>query len=166
MSFPKTLTVLVTVLFSSPLFLSTASAQFTYPGRIQLPQYDFTWTWGDESMARGSFNEMTMIGGESGFRCELSATMRVSSRLSRQQLQQLENDIRQDVYFVQASVRAMNMLEAQRELGYASLACERPQADVDADEEKRAAREASALERAARERERRRARRAREEADQ
>ena len=162
MSFPKTLPIIAITLLASQLFLDTAAAQFGYPA---LPQYDFTWTWGEESMARGSFNDLTMIGNEGGFRCELNATMRVSSRMSRQDLNRIESDIRNNLFFVRSASNMMYYLEAQRELGYATLACEKPQADLDADEEKRAEREARARERAARERERRRARREREEAN-
>ena len=164
MSFPRTLTVLAITLVFSPLFSDPAAAQF-FPGRIALPQYDFTWTWGDEALARGGFQDLNMFGNEGGFRCELMATMRPGSRLSRQDVRRLENDIRDNLYFVQAAAMTMYMLESRSELGYATLACAKPEARANDDEEARARREARALERAARERERRRARRARQEAD-
>ena len=63
------------------------------------------------------------------------------------------------MFFVQAVANSMYYLELQRDLGYATLDCIRPQVDRDADEEARTEREAKARERAARERERRRARR-------
>ena len=163
MSFPKILSAVAVALFSSQLFVDTAAAQFGYQ---TLPQYDFTWTWGQEALARGSFNDLAMVGSEGGFRCELNATMRPGSRLSRQDLNQIEDDIRSNLYFVRSASNMMYMLESRSELGYATLACARPQAELDADEEKRAAREARARERAARERERRRARREREEANE
>lgn len=163
MSFPKILSSLAISLFSSQLLVDTAAAQFGYQ---TLPQYDFTWTWGEEALARGSFNDIRMNGNEGGFRCELNATMRPGSRLSRQDLNRIENDIRNNMFFVRAASNTMYMLESRSELGYATLECAKPQAEMDADEEKRAAREARARERAARERERRRARREREEANE
>ena len=157
MSFPKTLPIIVATLLGSHLFVNTATAQL---GMAVLPQNDFTWTWGDESLARGSFRNLSMIGSDGGFRCELNATMRSTSRLGRQELSRIENNIRDNLYFVRSVANMMYNLDLQRELGYATLACERPQVDLDADEEKRAEREARARERAASERERRRARRA------
>jgi len=156
MSFPKTLPIIATALLGSHLFVNTAAAQL---GMAVLPQNDFTWTWGEESLARGSFRNLSMIGSDGGFRCELNATMRSTSRLGRQELNRIENNIRDNLYFVRSAANMMYSLDVQRELGYATLACEKPQVDLDADEEKRAAREARARERAARERERRRARR-------
>tara|TARA_Y100000588_G_C14114434_1_gene864458 strand:+ start:316 stop:717 length:402 start_codon:yes stop_codon:yes gene_type:complete len=132
---------------------------------MALPQNDFTWNWGDETLARGGHRQLSMIGSESGFRCELDARMRITSRLSRQDIRNLENQIRNNVFFVQAVANSMYYLELQRDLGYATLNCVRPQVDRDADEEARANRETRARERAARERERRRARRARQDDD-
>jgi hypothetical protein len=140
-------------------YLTTANPQ--YIGRMVLPQNDFTWSWGDENLARAGNRQLSMVGSESGFRCELNARMRLTSRLSRQDIRTLENSIRDNVFFVQAVANSMYYLEIQRDLGYATLDCIRPQVDRDADEEARAEREVKARERAARERERRRARRER-----
>ena len=140
-------------------YLTIANPQ--YIGRMVLPQNDFTWNWGDEALARGGNRQLSMFGSESGFRCELNARMRLTSRLSRQDIRSLENSIRDNVFFVQAVANSMYYLEIQRDLGYATLDCVRPQVDRDQDEEARTEREEKARERAARERERRRARRER-----
>jgi len=163
--FVKAIQVVVVVLLSSPLFLSTASAQFGtgFPGQYNLPQNDFTWTWGDqESVGRG-IDDFSILGNEAGFRCLLQGKLRIGTRMSRTDMRALENELRSNMYFVRSAANAMYQLDARREIDWATLACEKPQSTRDEDQEKRDEREARALEKAARDRDRRRARRAREE---
>jgi hypothetical protein len=141
------------------LCFTTATPQ--YVGRMALPQNDFTWNWGDENLARGGTKELSMVGSESGFRCELNARMRLTSRLSRLDMRRIETSIRNNVFFVQAVANSMYYLDYQRDLGYATLDCARAKVDRDADEEARTEREVKARERAAKERELRRSRRSR-----
>jgi hypothetical protein len=141
------------------LCFTTATPQ--YVGRMVLPQNDFIWNWGDEALGRGGIQQLSMIGSESGFRCELNARMRLTSRLSRLDIRRIETSIRDNVFFVQAVANSMYYLDLQRDLGYATLDCVRPQVDRNEDEEARTEREVKARERAAKERERRRARRSR-----
>lgn len=160
MSFPRTIQVVAVALFSNTLFLNPASAQFGY-GLSNLPQNDFMWTWG-RNVDAGGITDFSMIGNERAFRCNLMGRLRVGSRLSRNDVRQLENSIRDNLSFVRAATNAMYNLESRGELDWATLECVTPE-PTEADEAKRDQREARALEKAARERERRRARRQREE---
>ena len=164
-SFLKSVRVVAVVLLSNPLFLNTASAQFGtgFPGQSNLPQNDFTWTWGDQDSSGRGIDDFSILGNEAGFRCVLMGELRIGTRMSRMDVRALENDLRTNAYFVRAAANAMYRLDASGEIDWATLACERPQSRMDDDEEKRDEREARALEKAARERDRRRARREREE---
>jgi len=166
MSVAKLVRVVAIALFCSPFLLSTASAQFGtgYPGRMNLPQSDFRWTWGDRrSQAdRGGIEDFSTLGNEGSFRCDLSGRLRIGSQFSRTDIRNLENDLRQSPFFVQAASNAMYTMEARGQLDWAALTCEIPQPTED-DQAARDKREARAMEKAARELERRRARRQREE---
>lgn len=163
--FLKAVLVLAVVLLSNALFLNTASAQFGtgFPGQYNLPQNDFTWTWGDQDSAGRGVDDFSILGNEAGFRCVLTGKLRIGTRMSRMDMRALEDDLRANMYFVRAAANAMYRLDASREIDWATLACEKPQLTRDEDQEKRDEREARALEKAARDRDRRRARRAREE---
>ena len=154
--------IIATVLLSSAFLVQTAQAQF-FPR--QLPQNDFTWTWGDPERAANKFEDFSMRGGEGGFNCELAGGLSPVSRLTRMDVRQLEDELRQNMFFVQAASNLMYQLDARRDIEWATLACAKPQTTRDQDEEARAEREARALERARRELERRRARQARDEED-
>ena len=127
--FPKSIWVIAVVLFSSPLFVNTTNAQFGtgFPGQMNLPQNDFTWTWGDRNSTRRGIEDFSIFGSEAGFRCDLTGKLRLGSRLSRMDIRGIESDLRSSMFFVRAAVNAMNDLEAQRELGWATLECEKPQ---------------------------------------
>ena len=165
MSFPRSIPIVAVALLSNTLLLTPASAQFGVglPGQ-NLPQYDFTWTWGRDVDA-GGIDDFSMIGNDGFFRCALTGRLRVGSRLSRNDVRQLEDSIRNDLSFVRAANNAMYTLESRGELDWATLDCAKPQ-PTEADQAKRDEREARAREKAARERERRRARRQREEESQ
>jgi hypothetical protein len=128
---PKSIGIIAVVLLSVPLLLTTASAQFNtgFGGQMQLPQDDFTWTWGDRSSAGRGFEDISMLGNEQGFRCDLTGKLRSGTRISRMDVREIEREIRSNTYFVQAAANAMNNLDAQRELDWAELKCEKPKSD-------------------------------------
>jgi hypothetical protein len=128
---PKSIGIIAVVLLSVPLLLATASAQFNsgFGGQMQLPQDDFTWTWGNRNSAGRGFEDFSMLGGEQGFRCDLSGKLRSGTRISRMDVRAIESEIRANTYFVQAAANAMNNLDAQRELDWAALKCEKPKSD-------------------------------------
>ncbi len=127
-SIPKPTWILAVVLFSSPLMLNTADAQFGFgiPGQMTLPQSDFTWTWGNRNARRTGIDDFSVFGTEQGFRCDLTGKFRAGSRLSRMDVREIERDIRASNYFVSAATNAMNDLDARRELDWATLKCEKP----------------------------------------
>ena len=127
-SISKRTWILAVVLSSSPLMLNTVDAQFGigFPGQMNLPQNDFTWTWGNRNTTRTGIDDFSVFGTEQGFRCDLSGKFRAGSRLSRMDVREIERDIRASNYFVQAVTNAMNDLDARRELDWATLKCEKP----------------------------------------
>ncbi len=137
-SFSKSIWVIAAVLFSSPLFLNSASAQFGagFPGQTSLPQNDFTWTWGNRNSGRRGIDDFSIFGNDADFRCDLTGKLQFSSRLSRTDVRKLESDLRASNSFVQAAANAMNNLDARGELDWATLACEKPR-PVEEDREER-----------------------------
>ena len=129
-----------------------ASAQFGLG--VQLPQSDFIWTWG--SNRRSGAYDFSVVGSESSFRCDLQGKLRITASFGRTELRNLEAQLRSSMFFVQEAAYQMNVLENYGYLDWAILDCQRP-VNEDTDEEI-AEREAKALERAQRARERRRSR--------
>ncbi|HEY5623760.1 MAG TPA: hypothetical protein VIV14_08355 [Gammaproteobacteria bacterium] len=107
-----------------PLPGGEALAQFG--SMYQLPQNDFTWTWGGRRNPR-DFEDISVAGSERGFRCNLEAKLSINSRLSRLDVRSIENDIRGAINFVQTVSYTMNDLDARREIEWAVLECEKPQ---------------------------------------
>ncbi len=128
-SYRKSVWVVAAALFSSQLFLGTASAQFgtRFPGQTNLPQDDFTWTWGSRSSTRRGFEDFSVFGNQASFRCDLTGKLRSGSRLSRMDVRELESELRASMLFAEAAANAMNDLEGRRELDWATLECEKPQ---------------------------------------
>jgi hypothetical protein len=127
-------------------------------GFYTLPKDDFIWNWGDvaEAQQRG-MADIEVSGGESVFRCDLTARMRPSSNRSPSDIREIEMDLRQRLDFIYAVSEAMNYLEYNRELSWATLDCKR-QGEDNATPEQRAERETAAREKMLRELERRRGR--------
>ena len=125
----KSIWVIAVILFSNSLFLTTASAQYGtgFPGQMNLPQNDFTWTWGGRRSSRRGIEDISIIGNQAGFRCDLRGKLRVGSRLSRMDVREIESDIRSSMSFVQAAANAMNNLESRGALDWATLECIKPQ---------------------------------------
>ena len=130
-----------------------ADAQF---GLYQLPQQNFVWTWGKPE-GRTGFSDFDIDGGEEGFRCKLTAKIRFSSNLSRSDISDIENSLRTSLQFIYDVSNTMNNLDYQRELDWAQLSCQKPEAGP-VDDKTKAEREARAREKTQRDVERRRAR--------
>jgi len=94
---------------------------------MNLPQNDFTWTWGNQQSNRGGPDDISMFGNDSGFRCDLNGKLRIGGRISRMDLRSVENDIRSAMNFITAATYAMNDLDGQRALEWATLKCVKPQ---------------------------------------
>jgi hypothetical protein len=147
---------LVAALGAQLLPLAGADAQL---GLYTLPKDDFIWRWGDvvvEGQQRG-VADIEISGSESFFRCDLTARMRVSSSRSPSEIRDIEMQLRSRLDFIYAASEAMNYLEYNRELSWATLDCKR-QGDEEATPEQRASRESAAREKMLRELERRRER--------
>ena len=144
---------------AAQLMPATADAQ----GFYTLPKDDFIWNWGDvaEAQQRG-MADIEVSGGESFFRCDLTARLRASSSRSPTDMRAIEMDLRQRLDFIYAASEAMNYLEYSRELEWARLDCKR-QGDSNSDPETRAERESEARDKMLRELERRRERQQRDD---
>jgi hypothetical protein len=126
-SFRRAIAAIAAVLLSNALCLSVASAQFGtgFPG-ASLPDQDFTWTWGDQRHAGRGIEDISALGNEAGFRCNLSGKLRIGSGMSKMDVRGLESKLRGNVHFVQAAANAMNDLESRGELEWATLECVKP----------------------------------------
>ena len=105
--------------------------------------------------------DIEMSGGEGQFRCELKAQMRASSTMTPTDYRNLEQQLSTRLDFIYATSEAMNTLEYQRVLDWATLDCKKYQPPERTPEEK-ATREQEAREKMLRELERRRERQQRE----
>ena len=128
------------------------------PGLYSLPSSDFIWTWGDTrpEQRRGTA-DVSMKGGEANFNCELNAQMRPSSTMTPTDYRQIEQDLSTRLDFIYAVSQAMNNLEYQRVLDWATLDCKEYKAPEKTAEE-RATREEEARDKMLRELEKRRER--------
>jgi hypothetical protein len=127
-------------------------------GLYTLPKSDFVWNWGELNLERrfGSA-DIEISGGESFFRCDLTARMRPASPLSTTEIREIESELRTRLDFIYAVSQYMNSLEYQRALDWATLDCKKYDPEP-ASPEQRAERENEAREKMLRELERRRAR--------
>ena len=117
-------------LLAAVLPMVAAEAQFGYPGIQNIPENDFTWTWGNRRAAnRGGQEDFSVFGSDAGFRCDLRGRLSVGSMgtVSRFDMRELESSIRNYQRFIVAAATRMNELEAQGELQWATLACAKPQ---------------------------------------
>jgi hypothetical protein len=133
------------------------------PGLYSLPTSDFIWNWGDtdlERRARGT-PDLSIKGGEAQFRCELNADMRPSSTMTETEFREIERELATRLDFIYAASEAMNALEYQRVLDWATLDCKEYKAPEKTAEE-RASREQEAREKMLRELEKRRERQQRD----
>jgi hypothetical protein len=135
---------------------SEAFAQI--PGLYTLPTSDFIWNWGttDLERRRGAA-DIQMNGGEAQFRCELKAQMRASSTMTPVDYREIEQQLSTRLDFIYAVSEAMNTLEYQRVLEWATLDCKEYDPPEKSPEEK-ATREQEARDKMLKELERRRER--------
>jgi hypothetical protein len=133
------------------------------PGLYSLPTSDFVWTWGDRSLERRGRGpaDVTIRGGEAQFSCELNAQMRASSTMTPNDYRAIEQQLATRLDFIYAASEAMNTLEYQRVLEWATLDCKEYKAPEKTEEE-RATREEEAREKMLRELEKRRERQQRQ----
>jgi hypothetical protein len=134
----------------------TANAQFGLP--MQLPENDFVWTWGRAQRpgldARRGIEDFSVIGSDTGFRCELAGKLSLASGLSPTEMRDVERQLRASLFFIQESTYTMNRFDAYRYIDWAVLDCRKTESSET--ESELAEREAKARERAERRRERRR----------
>jgi hypothetical protein len=144
------------VMVLQALPVSDAAAQV--PGLYSLPTSDFVWTWGETNPERrhGSA-DVTIHGGEAQFSCELNAQMRASSTMTSTDYRQIEMDLATRLDFIYAAANAMNNLEYNRVLEWATLDCKEYK-EPEKTPEERASREEEAREKMLRELEKRRER--------
>jgi hypothetical protein len=132
------------------------------PGLYSLPTSDFIWNWGDTNLERRrGAADITIRGGEAQFRCELNARMRASSTMSPDDYRRIEQQLATRLDFIYAVSEAMNTLEYQRVLDWATLDCKEYKPPEKTAEE-RASREQEAREKMLRELEKRRERQQRD----
>jgi hypothetical protein len=104
-----------------------AHAQFgAFP--VNLPKDDFTWNWGNLERSKDRrFTDFMSSGSEEGFRCTLEGKLSAGSRMAPSDIRQLENDLSTSLYFIEAAVDAMNTLDYERQLDWATLDCDKPE---------------------------------------
>ena len=156
MRMSRTLAALIAAIGAQVLTVSESAAQV--PGLYSLPTSDFVWTWGDTrpEQRRGAA-DVSMKGGEANFNCELNAQMRPSSTMTPTDYRQIEQDLSTRLDFIYAVSQAMNNLEYQHVLDWATLDCKEYKAPEKTAEE-RATREEEAREKMLHELEKRRER--------
>ena len=156
MRMSRILAASVVAIGAQVLPVSEAAAQV--PGLYSLPSSDFVWTWGDAKLERRTGPaDVTIKGGEANFNCELNAQMRPSSTMTPTDYRQIEQDLATRLDFIYAVSEAMNTLEYNRVLDWATLDCKEYKApEKTADE--RATREEEARDKMLRELEKRRER--------
>ena len=151
---------LCTVLAACITASTGAWGQLNIPTIIQLPDEDFIWPWGQSpGIDDRSRPEFTLNGVESKFRCTAVGAFKPGSRMrDENNRRNFEQALDGSIYFIQAVTDTFNNLILSNDLQWAELDCAAPTAS--ATEIKEQERLDKALERAQRDRERRRAREA------
>lgn len=148
-------------LLLTALVATGVSAQITIPNIVQLPTQDFVWNWGRVTAA--GFDtperpEFTIQGTESGFRCTLTGSFRLGSRMRDfYEMREFEQSLSGSLYFIQDATETLNYYTQTNDLGWATLDCAMPE-DIEVSADKEQQRLDRAIERAERARERRRSR--------
>ncbi len=147
----------------STLGFAAAYAQFgqTFPGLVNLPDQDFTWNWGrtaDTVVSRAE--DFSIRGNQAQFRCELTGRFSAGSHYTSTDARALADRLQSSLFFIEDAAYTMADLDRQRELDWATLACEEPKRDES--EQASQEREDRAHEKALKDLEKRRAKRARE----
>jgi hypothetical protein len=139
------------------LSLPAVDAAAQLPGLYSLPKNDFIWNWGTNLERRRGAPDIQMNGGEAQFRCVLTAQMSPSSPMTSTDYRRIESELSTRLDFIYAVSEAMNYLEYQRALEWATLDCKAFDPEPRSAEES-ATREQEAREKMLRELERRRER--------
>ena len=147
---------IIAALGAQCLTVSDAGAQL---GLYTLPKDDFVWNWGELDLEKRRFGvaDIEVSGSESQFSCDLTARMRPSTSMSPGEIREIEYNLRTRLDFIYAASEAMNYLEYQRALDWATLDCKKHDPEP-ATPEERAERESAARDKMLRELERRRER--------
>jgi hypothetical protein len=105
-----------------------ASAQFGYQNQLSLPESDFVWTWGNGRSSSRTVEDFSVLGSDSGFRCDLRGKLRAGGMgsVSKLEIRDFESELRGQMRFISAASNKMNELEAQGALEWATLQCEKP----------------------------------------
>ena len=137
---------------------SALAAQLGLPQIVQLPSDDFVYTWGQNASAdKRSRPDFTVHGVEQSFQCTLTGAFKPGSRMRDfYNLRDFEQSLNGSIYIVQDAVGVLNDLDLQNQVDWAILDCIIPQTPDD--DVKRQEKVDKAIERAERQRERRRAR--------
>jgi hypothetical protein len=157
----KTLSLISTVAMAWSVS-TAASAQLNLPRVVQLPSDDFVYSWGENvSVDDRERPDFSLHGTELPFDCTLNGSFRPGSRMRDfYNMREFELALQQTIYFIQDATRILNDLYLANELDWAVLDCVIPESTEP--EDKTQERVDKALERAIRERERRREREARD----
>jgi len=132
------------------LFATGAVAQL-----YNLPSASFRWHWGNTDLERRfGHADIEMTGGESFFDCEFTVRFR---NKSLPDIRAVRDSLTTRLDFIYAVSETMYYLELNREIDWATLDCEKYEAEPNTPEES-AERESEAREKMLRELERRRAR--------
>ena len=150
----------------SPLLLGFALAsgqapsQLALPQIVQLPQENFVWTWGStRSVENRRRPDFEFAGVESSFHCNATGGFKPGSHMRDfSNLRDFEQSLNSTLYFIQDATNTFNTLYLSNDLQWATLDCVIPEGTES--EEKAQERLDKALERAERDRDRRRAREA------
>ena len=147
-------------LLLTALLATAATAQLTIPQIVQLPTEDFAWNWGTRS---GSFEggqrrpDFSIKGVEQNFWCTLTGAFRPGSRMRDfENLRDFEQSLSSTLYFIQDVTYALNDLYRANQVDWATLDCAIP--ETQESDDKSQERLDRAVERALRDRERRRQR--------
>jgi hypothetical protein len=153
----KTLTIAFSgaALFAALAAPVPATAQL--PGLYNLPPDDFMWRWGHAERER-EHGDFSARGSEQGFQCELRGDLSASSRLTPNEVRDLENKLTGRLDFIYAAATLAQQLEYSRDLDWAVLECEKGAKATQSTPEEKAENEARAREKMQREIERRRER--------
>ena len=135
------------------LFATGAVAQL-----YNLPNASFVWHWGDTDLERRfGHADIEMTGNESFFDCEFTARFRITSNRSPSDIRAIRDSLNTRLDFIYAVSETMYYMELNREIDWATLDCEKYEAEPSSPEES-AERQSEAREKMLRELERRRAR--------
>lgn len=140
------------------LALPVSEAVAQIPGLYSLPTSDFVWNWGETNLdRRRGAADIEVSGSEAQFRCELTAKLRTSTQVTEPEIREIETALTTRLDFIYAVSEAMNDLEYERVLDWATLDCKEYEPAERTAEEK-ATREQEARDKMLRELERRRER--------